>query len=175
MTSWDYITQSVPWITVGLLVGFFMARSTVAVEQIADAVQHEVESMSGNDEKTQKSRRTRFTTTHVLGIVLVLLGTFSAVQAMVQSNATNRLTECQLAYADGFADALDARSKAATEAQEAQDELWSTVASLSPTPESREVFRDALNEYLKKRAAAKKAQADHPFPEPPRDVCKEDG
>lgn len=173
MTSWLYMTQSVPWIVAGLLVGFFVGRSTVAVETIADAVQHEVDHMSGKDVTVKEPRRSRFTTTHVLGAVVVLLGVFTAVQSYVQGEATARLTECQTAYANGFADALDARSKATQEAQEAQDELWTTVASLSPTPESREVFREALADYLAKRAAAKKAQAENPYPEPPRDVCEE--
>lgn len=172
MTSWQYLIQSVPWIAVGLLVGFILARSTVAVEQIADAVQIEVESMSGIDDGVVKDRRSRFTATHVLGVVVVLLGVFTAVQSYVQGEATATLTECQLAYADGFADALDARSAATSEAQDALDELLTTVAQLTPTPESRQVFRDALNEYLDKRAEAKKTQAENPYPEPPRDVCK---
>lgn len=176
MTSWLYITQSVPWIVAGLLVGFFMGRSTVAVEVIADAVQHEADSMSGTDKASQdRARRSRFTTTHVLGAVVVLLGVFTAVQSYVQGEATARLTECQAVYANGFADALDARSKATADAQNALDQLLSTVAAITPTPEGRDKFRDALAEYLSKRAAAKKTQAEHPYPPAPRDVCKETG
>lgn len=176
MTSWLYITQSVPWIVAGLLVGFFMGRSTVAVEAIADVVQHEAVSMSGTDKDSRdRPHRSRFTTIHVVAAVVVLLGIFTAVQSYVQGEATARLTECQTAYANGFADALDARSAATSDAQDALDDLLSTVAALTPTPEGREAFVDALDEYLSKRADAKKAQAEHPYPPAPRDVCKETG
>lgn len=167
-----YIVQSTPWIAMGLLIGFFLGRSTVAAEAIIQAVQPEGDEMP-NPSTPKKRRRARFTSNGVIAGLLILLGTATAVQAYVQSQDTARLNECQTAYANGFADALDARSKASVEAQDAQDELWTTVASLSPAPESREVFRQALADYLKKRAQAKKAQAENPFPEPPRDVCKE--
>lgn len=169
-----YIVQSTPWIVAGLLVGFFVGRSTVAAEAITEATQTEGDVM--RDPSTpEKKRKWRVTTNGVIAFLLVLLGTATAVQAYVHSTATARLTECQTAYANGFADALEARSKATAEAQDAQDELWSAVASLTPTPEGRAAFWAALNEYLDKRAAAKKAQAEHPFPDPPRDVCKEAG
>lgn len=174
MTSWEYITQSVPWIAVGLLVGFFMARSTVAVEQIADVVQNEAGHMSGNDKSDPKPRRSRFTSTHVLGAVVVVLGVFTAVQGYVQGEATARLTECQTAYANGFADALEARSEASADAQDAVDELWSTVAAIMQSPQGREEFAAALDKYQKRRADARKAQEEHPFPPAPRDMCKEE-
>lgn len=177
MTSLTYAVESVPWIVAGLIVGFFLGRSTAALSAIADAVQGDSEgnTMAEPEPKVARVKRPRFTGIHVIGVALIVLGVFSAVQSYMQGEATARLTECQTVYANGFADALEARSKATSEAQDAQDELWTTVASLTPAPESREVFRAALDEYLKKRAAAKKAQAEHPFPEPPRDVCKEDG
>lgn len=172
MTSLTYIVESTPWIVVGLLVGFFMGSSTAAVEAIADAVQDEGEIMS---DAPVRERRPRFTTTVVLGVVIAVLGVFTAVQSYVQSAATDRLTECQVAYANGFADALDARSSATSEAQNALDEFLSTAAAAVPTSEGRDQVRKALAEYLAKRADAKKAQAEHPFPPAPRDVCKEAG
>ncbi len=171
MTSWTYITQSVPWALGGLLVGFLMARSTVAVEAIADAVHDEGDPMPA----ASPTRRPRFNGITVLGAVIVVLGVFTAVQSYVQASATDRLTECQTAYANGFADALDARSDATSAAQDALDDLLTTVASITPTPEGREEFRVALADYLAKRADAKKTQAENPYPPAPRDVCKESG
>lgn len=168
MTSWTYIVESTPWIAAGLLVGFFVGRSTVAAEVIAESAQVEGEGVSG---KTSK-RRFRFTSNGVIAVLLVVLGIATAVQSYVQSEATARLTDCQIAYANGFADALDARSTATADAQNAQDELWATIAALSPSPQAREQFRDALKVYLGKRAAAKKAQKENPYPPAPRDVCK---
>lgn len=176
MTSWTYLTQSVPWILAGLLVGFFVGRSTAAVDAIAVAVQDEGGSMP-EDKPVQdtRRRRPRLTVNGALGAVIVALGIFTAVQSYVQSEATAKLTACQTAYANGFADALDARSSATAEAQDALDELLSTVASITPTPEGRDQFREALAEYLSKRADAKKTQKEHPYPPAPRDVCKEAG
>lgn len=180
MTSWTYITQSVPWIALGLIAGFFMGRSTVAVDAIADAVQDEGDVVSGTS--TKPARRWRFTATHAIGVVVIVLGVFTAVQSYVQgqanqlqSDATERLQACQTAYSNGFADAIDARSEASADAQNALDDLLSSVASITPTPDGRDQFRDALTEYLAKRADAKRAQKEHPYPPAPRDVCKEAG
>jgi hypothetical protein len=171
VTSWTYITQSVPWALGGLLIGFLMARSTVAFEAIADAVHDEGEPMTVD----LPARRPRFNGITVLGAVIVVLGVFTAVQSYVQSAATDRLTECQTAYANGFADALDARSDATSAAQDALDDLLTTVASITPTPEGREEFRVALSSYLSKRVDAKKTQKENPYPPAPRDVCREAG
>jgi len=173
VTSWTYITQSVPWIALGLIAGFFMGRSTVAVTAIADAVQDEGDVVPGTISKP--ARKWRFTATHAIGVVVIVLGVFTAVQSYVQADATNQLAVCQQAYTNGFADAIDARSAASQEAQDALDDLLSTVASITPTPQGRDQFRDALTEYLAKRAAAKQAQKEHPYPPAPRDVCKADG
>lgn len=176
MTSWTYLTQSVPWILAGLLVGFFVGRSTAAVDAIAVAVQDEGEPMpEDTPARDARRRRPRVTVNGVLGAVIVALGIFTAVQSYVQSEATAKLTECQTAYANGFADALDARSSASAAAQDALDELLAAVAEITPTPDGRDLFRAALDEYLSKRAEAKKTQKEHPYPPAPRDVCKEAG
>lgn len=159
-----YIVQSAPWIGAGLLVGFFVGRSTVAAEVIIDAAQ--------GDNMPATRKRVRFTSNGVIAAVLIALGIATAVQAYVQSEATARLTDCQTAYANGFADALDARSNATAEAQDALDQLLTVVAGLDPSPDSQKKFRDALSDYLEKRAKAKKTQVENPYPEPPRDVCK---
>ncbi len=167
-----YIVESTPWIVAGLLVGFFVGRSTVAATAIIDAAQGEGNGMP--DTSAPKKRR-RVTSNGVIAFMLILLGTATAVQSYVQGEATERLTQCQTAYANGFADALDARASASSEAQDALDDLLTTVAAITPTPAGRENFRLALDEYLSKRAEAKRAQADNPYPPAPRDVCKEAG
>lgn len=168
-----YIVQSLPWITAGLLTGFFIGRATVAVEVVTDAVRSEGDEM--RDSSPPEKKRPKVSSNAVIAAVLVALGLATAVQSYVQSQATARVTECQTAYANGFADALDARSKATAEAQNALDDLLTTVSEVAPTPEGRAQFRRALADYLEKRAEAKKTQREHPYPDPPRDLCKEKG
>jgi hypothetical protein len=167
VTSWTYILQSLPWTIAGALVGFFMGRSTVAVQVIAEAVQE------GDDmpEPARVPLRRRVTPMHVIGAVVVVLGIFTAVQGYVQSEATERLTLCTQAYSNGFADAIEERSKASAEAQDALDEFFFTLARVAPSAEGREQMRQAFDAYVAKRSAAKKTQAEHPYPAPPRDVC----
>lgn len=176
MTSWGYILQSLPWAIAGALVGFFMGRSTVAVQVIAEAVQE------GADMPAEEIRipwYRKITAMQVIGTVVVLLGIFTAVQGYVlndetrrQGQETQRLGQCMIAYGNGFADALEARSNASQEAQNGLDDLLTKAVSATPTVEGRDVVRQALHDYLANRAAAKKTQAEHPFPDPPRDACK---
>lgn len=179
MTSWTYMSQSLPWIIAGLIVGFLMGRSTVAADAIAGAVQAKGDKMSGTSEIAPEreprgaARRVRFSSFNVLLVVVIVLGVFTAVQSYVQGEATQRLAACQTAYSNGFADALDARSQATSQAQDALDELLSKAASAVPSTEGREQVRRALSDYLAKRAEAKRTQKEHPFPPAPRDVCNE--
>ena len=178
-SSLIYIVQSTPWVVAGLLVGFFVGRSTVAASVIIEAAQDEGDDM--RESSAPKKKRVRVTSNGVIAALLIVLGIATAVQASVQSGvneqqnqANARQDACQTAYANGFADALEARSKATAEAQDAVDELWATVAAIMQSPEGREEFRVALDKYLTKRADAKKAQTENPFPPAPRDMCKEE-
>jgi len=66
-------------------------------------------------------------------------------------------------------------SAATAAAQNALDELMSTVGQLTTgaaSPEVREKFRTALQNYLAKRAEAKKRQQNNPYPPSPRDLCQ---
>lgn len=166
MTSWSYIAESLPWAIAGLLAGYFMARSTVAVATIAAAAKEEIPVAD------QPSRRPRFSATHVIGVVVALLGIFTAVQSYVQGEATERLAVCTQAYSNGFADAIEERSKASADAQNALDDFITAVAKATPTEAGRDQVRKAFDDYLSKRATAKKAQAENPYPAPPRDVCR---
>jgi hypothetical protein len=171
VTSWDYIVRSVPWSLAGLLIGVFIGRLTVAADAIAAAVQDEETTMP--DPRTPRRRRWRITKNGVVVGVLVTLGLLTGVQAYVQGEATDRLAECQATYSNALADALDARFGASSEAQQALDELLSTVSAAAPTPEGGQQVRQALADYQSKRADAKRAQKDNPYPPAPRDACKE--
>jgi type II secretory pathway pseudopilin PulG len=108
----------------------------------------------------------------ILGVAVFALAIASGVQGWMQSTATEQVAQCTKAYASGFADALDERSKATAEAQDALDDLITAVASATPTQQGRDAVRQALTDYLNKRAEAKRTQAEHPYPAPPRDVCE---
>lgn len=111
--------------------------------------------------------------TNIIAVLMVLLAGFTAVQGYVQDDRTDRLTVCLTAYADGFADALDARSDANADAQGALDDLMVTVGAVLTRAEDRGQLVAAVQEYLRQRAEAKKTQAENPYPPAPRDACEE--
>lgn len=178
MTSLTYAVESVPWIVAGLIAGFFMGRSTVALTVIAHAVQvrdNERSPMPEQDPAPPATKRWRFSLVHVMGAALIGLSVFGVVQNNAQDDATARLAVCQAAYANGFADALDARSKASAESQVALDEWMAKVNAIiqAPTAEAAAQIRRAFADYQAARSEAKKKQEANPYPDPPRDVCKE--
>ncbi|MFE2751554.1 hypothetical protein ACFXGA_06075 [Actinosynnema sp. NPDC059335] len=158
--NWQYLLHSVVWLAGGFVLGVLYTRSSQDVHRIANAVEGAVQ--------TVPRRRWRPSYQVVLGVVVLVLTMYTTV-------TTWRLSECQLAYANRFADALDARTVATGEAQQALDELMATVGQLmtgGASPQARESFRAALHEYLTKRDSAKRKQAEHPFPPAPRDLCR---
>jgi hypothetical protein len=164
------------WSVLCVAVGFGWGRyNRRAIETIAVAAVARGGSVAV--EETSARRRLRFE--HVIAAFLVLLGLFTAAQSWYQSERTRQNAECTRAYADGFADALDARSEASAAAQNALDAWMTTLDELmTKTPPgadptaSRERFRAATVEYLSKRAEAKKQMRDNPFPAAPRDLCR---
>lgn len=122
--------------------------------------------MAGNGRK-----RRRVNGNYVFGVVLVLLGIGTAIQGVTQSRATDRLTHCIAAYSNSLADVIENRSRASSEAQRASDVMWQTIASLPQTEEGRAEGRRVFQDYVKKREAAWRAQAENPYPAPPRAVC----
>jgi hypothetical protein len=159
--SWQYLLQSAALGVAGFVLGVLYARRTQDVHRIANAVE---------DSSVVKVPRRRWRPNYqlVLGLAVVLLTTYTTWQ-------TGRLSDCQLAYSNGFSDALDARTQATGEAQQALDELMATVGELMTaggSPQAREQFRAALDEYLTKRETAKREQAANPFPLAPRDLCR---
>lgn len=158
----------------GVIAGAQWTRMRCDLHRIAKAqpVEAPVASHEPTDEKPAKTRRWP---RRVLDAVVVLAFISSAVQLYVTNGQIEEVVSCQRAYQAGFADALEARSSAAAAAQNALDELMSTVGQLTTgaaSPEVREKFRTALQNYLAKRAEAKKQQQDNPYPPSPRDLCQ---
>lgn len=102
-----------------------------------------------------------------LGVFVAAIGLVTVLQWYIQGSRTDEVVRCQQAYVTGFADALDARSTAARDQAEKQDELWFIVnrGFEAPSPDLREEFRKKLAEYVSARQKAKEAP---PIPEPPR-------
>lgn len=113
---------------------------------------------------------------HWLGVVVVLLGVLTVGQGFAYGNAVRRVTACQAAYADGFADALEARTDSQNQAQQSLDALVRSIGDNLSDP-SNSGTRDAqvnraISDYLAKRAEADAQREAHPFPPPPRAICK---
>jgi hypothetical protein len=178
--SWVYLVQSAVWCAGGFLLGYVAGRTARDVGRIADATTPEVTPMIPTPVRRWHGIPLRGQT--IVGAVVVLLCIAVIVQGYTQSSATERLARCHTEYANAFADALDARSRATQQAQDALDELTATFGALSATPPASEAelgqrqerIRQALSEYLAKRADAKTASREHPFPPPPRAACPDE-
>lgn len=175
MNGWIYLLQTSVWCAVGFVTGFLVGRAARDVHRIAVAVTEE-DLMPANRQR----RRMSFSPTRVaIALVVIALGVFTVVQGIAQSNATKRIAQCHAAYANAFADALEARSHGSQQAQDALDKLMTTMGQLSATPPAdaadlarrREESRLAIAEYIKTRNELKDVQAAHPYPPPPRDAC----
>lgn len=183
MTSGIYLVHALGWSASGAVVGVLLDRGVLALQQIARATTQE-EPVAAPDQPAHGRKLQRQFGRSVVPAVLVVLAIVTAVTSVVtartnnaQDMETRRVVACQAAYANGFADALEARSTATTEAQNALDDLMATVGQLTTSNageavETRERFRAALAAYLGKRAEAKKQQQQNPYPPPPRDLCK---
>lgn len=169
MTVLSYLAQSLGWAVVGFLGGFLAGRAARDVHRIASAVDTAV---TGDHTMTKHGPRARINSQTVIAIVVVLLGVLTVIQGLAQSAATDRLTQCQTNYSNGFADALNARSQSSTDAQEALDDLMSTVGgALQGSAVDRAAVQRAIADYLAKRDAVKRQQQAHPYPPPPRATC----
>lgn len=173
----EYTVSSLIWAGGGLVVGFAFGRLTRTVDRMASNVETITEAVTeGSPTVTTPARRRRPTSEQMVGAIVVLLGLFTAAQSLYQDSATRRVAECTRAYSNGFADALDARSTASAEAQEALDGLMATVGEVmttaAGTPQARLRVQEAVSDYLAKRAESKKKQQENPFPPAPRDLCR---
>jgi hypothetical protein len=161
VTSLTYFVQSFAWSVAGGLVGYMVGVNLRRSTEGADVA--------------GQSRRWRPKFEHFISVVVVSLGVLTAVQGYMFSQRTDQLSRCQLAYTTGFADAIDARTQASKEKDEAQDELWRIIRSgfQAPGPDVRERFEKQLNLYLDAREKVKESQQANPYPPAPRDLCPE--
>jgi hypothetical protein len=164
-----YLAERVPWAVVGLLAGYLLGRGIRILERI-DAADSPEESKV--DKRSRGARRV--TGTQVLGVVVFLLAVGTMTQGYIQNQRSESQATCLRNYSNGFADALEVRSKTSAEAQQALDDLMTEIGQLtsSPSADNQVRFRVALQTYLSKRAETKQEQKDNPYPAPPRDVCK---
>lgn len=171
----DYAVTSLIWAAAGLVIGFAFGRLTRTVDRMAANVETITDAVTEEGRAvTTKRRRRRPSYEQTIGAVVVLLGLFTAAQGLYQDSATRRVAECVQAYSNGFADAIDQRSAANAERDAAFDSLITTVAestAASEDPGAAQRFRDALAQYLEKRAQQRATAERNPFPPAPRDVC----
>lgn len=120
-----------------------------------------------------RARRSEWrVSTNLIGVLLILLGVGTAAQGYVLDSRTQRVAVCVSAYADGFADAIEARSQPLREAQDALDELMITVGAVISRTEGRDELVRAVRDYLRKRAEARESQERNPYPPAPREACE---
>lgn len=160
MNTITYLTQAIAWSITGGFVGFMVGSNLCRKEGSAVATER---------------RRWRPRFDHVIVAVVLALGLATALQGYFLNARQEELSRCQLAYSTGFADAIDARTQASKEKDEAQDELWRIVQSgfQAPGPDVRVRFEKQLNQYLEAREKVKESQKDNPYPPAPRDLCPE--
>lgn len=181
MSSPTYLVHAIGWSSAGAVVGVLLDRAVLALRQIARSPRQE-DPVQTPDPSPRRQRVRRVFGASVVPAVLIVLAVVSAVQGWTTSRTNaaqdaevTRVQTCQLAYANGFADAIDARANATREAQDALDELMTVVGELTSSGGSAaagERFRAALSDYLTKRATAKQRQLDNPYPPAPRDLCR---
>lgn len=159
MNPFTYLVQAFAWSVAGGLIGFMFGTNLCRTTEGADV----------------KQTRWWPKFDYVITALFLTLAVLTAVQGYVLGNRTDELSRCQLAYSTGFADAIDARSQATAQAQEALDQWMTTVnASIqTPSPEAAVLIRQAFTDYLNARAEAKKTQQDNPYPPAPREACPE--
>jgi hypothetical protein len=174
-----YIIAASAWSVIGFFAGALFVRVVMEVHEIRESVVAS-HTDTGRPKAAQVKRGMRkvfrrLDATRLLGILLLLLALATTLQTFYQTSRSQalgeaqvRLAQCQIAYQNGFADALDARTTATNEAQQALDELVATVAQAT----GREASRAALARYIEVRERQKRTQESNPYPPAPRDVCK---
>lgn len=171
--SLTYLIESLPWAVAGFLAG------CLAMLKVQPSPDHHRETPMSSTETPP--RRRRLTLVHIIGLVVVTLTITSAIQVQIQSReterqrqASERLTQCLVIYANEIADAIDIRSKAGQEAQVATVQMWRSVFGQPQTEEGRAAARKVFETYLDKQDAALKTQQANPYPPPPRTLCPDE-
>jgi hypothetical protein len=174
MTLELYVLHALGWSLLGGVVGVLLDRAVLALQQIARTTPQE-ESVHTSDRPTRRQRMHRWFSRSVVPAVLIVLALGTVTQGFITAHVTKGVQDCQLLYANRFADAIDARADATREAQDSLDELMATVGELTTSaasPAAREKFTTALSQYLVKRETSKQKQRENPYPPAPRDLCE---
>lgn len=166
------VLSNLACVVLGYLFGR-MTRATVTLE----------EQMKENDSPPQDVQPARrLTSQRVLALVVALIGVGTIVLGIVvtreQSAADardDRLTACITGYSNALADALDRRTAANSETNEAVAGVMQAFAdAFSQAPaDARENIRKALVAFTEARDRAKTASTENPLPAAPRDACAE--
>lgn len=172
-----YVVAALAWSAVGFLAGALVVRVAMEVHEIRESVvvSHQDEGSRTKHLRVGVRRVVgKIDATRLLGIMLLLLAFATTLQTFYQAHRSAelgreqvRLSQCQITYQNGFADALDARTTATNEAQQALDELIETITQAS----GRDASRAALAKYVEVRERQKRTSEKNPFPPAPRDVC----
>lgn len=172
-----YAAQSAGWVTAGFLGGWLAGRAGRDLHTLAEAVEtaETGDTTVGEDPPSPPPRhRRRPRPEWVIGVVVLLLAITTVAQGIVESVAARRIVACQTAYVNAFADALDARTQASTDAQDALDQLVTTIGGTftsPPSPGRGQAVQKAITDYLASRDRVKRQQRAHPYPPAPRDLC----
>lgn len=167
----EYITESASWAVVGFVGGYILGR--VALTAPTGAMMTS-DPPDATGPAHARRHRWRPTGQQLLGIVVFILALVTVAQGLIQTTVTRRIVECQQQYANQFADALDARTAASNNTQNALDTLVSTVGHVLDEPPSAQASAElshAVTAYLNTRATLKREQQEHPYPPAPRDLC----
>lgn len=173
---WLDFYKSIPEFGLGVLLGYALGTFINAARAITSVCILEGESMKENPSIRDRAANwaSKVRGIHVLGVVILALTGFSALQSVQASEETQRIALCQEAYSNGFADALDKRTEYNSSRQESLDKLMRTFGDVvaMPSDDGALRIRAALAEYNSESAKAKQAQIDNPYPQAPRDLCK---
>ncbi len=116
------------------------------------------------------ARRWTLTRQHILGVIVLALAVATIAQGVAFNRATHNLVQCQAAYNASFAEALEARTRSANQAQRSLDELIRTLVSDKTSTRHQRV--QAVRHYLDSRAKAEAEKRDNPYPPPPQRLCE---
>lgn len=168
-----YAVTSLLWTGVGLALALHPSAAVLLVipsypRLVMVPLSQEVTAVP--DKPVQPRRRPwRPSRGNVVAVVLVVL----AVATGWQGYRGAQLVECLRTYANRSAEALIARTDASTKQQAALDEVMRAVArGFTVGPSGTNDVRKSIDNFLEERAQQLTAQKQHPYPEPPRDVCK---
>jgi hypothetical protein len=177
MTPLTYVLYAVVWFALGVVAGAQWTRMRRDLRRIANAQAGE-ETVAPQEVLDDKPAQKRRWPRRVLDTFVVALFVASAVQGFVTYEQIQGIVNCQKAYQAGFADAIDARSKAAIPEKAALTQWMKTLYELvtkagvpgSDPAAARQKFANATSEYLQKQDELARKQQENPYPSP-RDVC----